>query len=112
MANFAQLVEMIKQREYWDPFKGVWNNPNWAIGNGPWKMVQEKEFQKIACMSTAQLFDYINFVIQTPIYKMEGEHLRILRIENTFETPGRYAADEYKNTINSVLVELKSLLEG
>ena len=115
---------MMGQIQYWDPFKCVWNDDSqssqwWHNGitdkqktePGPWKRVREGEWKKMISMSMPQLFDYIKLIVDSR-WRIEAHFSWILKSDEIFRVSGSAAAAEYKQTITSILVKLKSYLEG
>ena len=118
---------MLQQNQWWDPFKCVWNDRDYPWNNGitdkqltepgPWDRVLEEESQKIVSMSISQIFDYIQFIVDSDSdWKIQGRHNWIishnLRPKEIFRVSGLDAAAEYKQTIISILAKLKSQLAG
>ena len=140
IVNFTRLMtlqhNLMVQRlnQCRDPFKYAWNGANYGWNKdgrlfinritdeqktelGPWERVREEESKKIAQMSIYQLFDYIQFIVDSDSVKnIETHHCWIMfhnhRSEEIFRVSGLDAAAEYKQTIISILAKLKSQLAG
>jgi len=98
----------------WAPLDCIWETD--TNGNaarlkrkiGPWKRVQNEEFEKIDALSGEQIFDYTKQVVRRPveIFRMDHYHVYISPI--FFGSTGPDAAAEYKNTMISILMKLKN----
>ena len=98
----------------WNPFRNIWEGDYYrSTGPGPWKEIRDNEFRKINSMSIDQLFHHIrhagsNSITVIRIYQV---WMYQMRYDKFYGLSGADAAAEYKNTMTSILMKLKTRLD-
>ena len=93
-----------------DPFNCVWKDLTDPLDS--WERVQEEESQKVASMTICQVFDYIQFIVESD-WRMQAYHSWIMvSIFRIVSVSGISAAAEYKQAIIFILTKVKQRLAG
>ena len=93
-----------------DPFNCVWKDLTDPLDS--WERVQEEESQKVASMSISQVFNYIQFIVESD-WTMQAHHSWIMvSIFRIVRVSGISAAAEYKQAIIFILTKVKQRLAG
>ena len=93
-----------------DPFKCVWNDLTDPLNN--WERVRAEESQKVASMTISQVYDYIQFIVESD-WRMQAYHSWIMvSIFRIVRVSGISAAAEYKQAIIFILTKVKQRLAG
>lgn len=95
----------------WNPMTSIVDYDLQSTGPGPWKIIQEQEFQKIASLSTDQLLDYIKYAARADCWAIGRLHSAVYNSSIIFGLSGPDAATEFENTMISIVMKLKNQLE-
>ena len=115
MSSFDDLFDRILTgilREYlpeWNPLTRI---EDYDMESGrPWNIIQEEECEKIASLSTEELFSYINYAVSTEYGAIMVHHASVYECDFIFGITGPDAANEYEKTLIAIVMKLKNRLE-
>ena len=109
MSSFDDWYDRIRFLDDWNPLTRIEDYD--LESGGPWKIIQDEECQKIASLSTGELFSYINHVVRTNWWSITVHHSAVYEYDIIFGITGTHAANKYENTMMSIVMKLKNRLE-
>ena len=109
MSSFDDWYDRIQFLDNWNPLTRIADYD--MESGGPWKIIQEEECEKIASLSTEELFSYINHAVRTEWSAIMFHHGAVYECEFIFGITGPDAANEYEKTLISIVTKLKNRLE-
>ena len=96
----------------WNPFYNIRQGDySQSTGPGPWKEIRDKYDRKFNSMSTDQLFHYIKICGSGSSRTIARYQMWVYTREKFHGLTGTDAAAEYKNTMISILMKLKTRLD-
>ena len=109
MSSFDDYYDRIRFLDDWNPLTRI---EEYDINSAaPWKIIQEEECEKIASLSSEELFSYVNHVVRTDYWWISRHHSVVYEFDMIFGMTGSDAAAEYEKTMIAIVMKLKNRVE-